>query len=128
MHVHLAGDRESRQVDFPLFLANGLTGVRDMWGDCTSPCASDDPRDTTGYAPPAATVQLWKHDVAAGVLLGPRIVAARWRGPGAKRMTLGSSPQRLTPDSRMQPTDRLMRMRADQPRHLTRSGRNAGTT
>jgi imidazolonepropionase-like amidohydrolase len=92
MHVHLAGDRESRQVDFPLFLANGVTGVRDMWGDCTSPCASDDSGDSTGFAPSAATVQSWKHDVAAGVLLGPRIVAASNILDGPKPFWPGSLP------------------------------------
>ncbi|MEO7238578.1 MAG: amidohydrolase family protein [Gemmatimonadales bacterium] len=76
MHIHLAGDRETRRVDFPLFIANGVTGVRDMWGDCTSPCASDNPEDTAGFAPPAATVQAWKRDIAKGLLLGPRLVTA----------------------------------------------------
>jgi hypothetical protein len=76
MHVHLAGNQETRTIDFPLFIANGVTGVRDMWGDCTTPCASGDLRDTSGYAPPASVVRKWKQDVANGLLLGPRVVAA----------------------------------------------------
>jgi imidazolonepropionase-like amidohydrolase len=59
MHVHLAGVAAnpawSRDVVLPLYLAHGVTGVRDM-----------------GSAPDA--VLAWRGEVAAGRLAGPRIV------------------------------------------------------
>jgi hypothetical protein len=100
MHVHLAGDRETRQVDFPLFLANGVTGVRDMWGDCIAPCASDNAADTSGYAPSAATVRRWKKDVATGIVLGPRVVAASNIFDGPKPLWPGSLPIHDTTEAR----------------------------
>jgi hypothetical protein len=42
MHTHLLGDRLVRLNLFPLIIANGITGVRDMWGDCDSACARND--------------------------------------------------------------------------------------
>src|SRR5450631_1850710 len=32
MHIHDGGDSATRYEYVPLFLANGVTGVRDMWG------------------------------------------------------------------------------------------------
>lgn len=54
MHVHLAKTGENT---LPLFLANGVTGVRDMGGD-------------------PALVLRWRDEIAAGKRLGPRIKAA----------------------------------------------------
>jgi hypothetical protein len=73
MHAHLPEDGQVRELDFPLYLANGVTGIRNMWGDCAKVCAG---RDSAGIAPPAAVVRALKQDVAAGTLLGPRIVTA----------------------------------------------------
>lgn len=54
MHVHLImGGEES----LPLFLANGVTSVRDMGGDF-------------------AVLKKWREQVAAGTLVGPRIKTA----------------------------------------------------
>lgn len=55
MHVHttIAGGRELLE----LYVANGVTGVRDMAGDWP-------------------TLTAWRNDVSAGRLLGPRIVAS----------------------------------------------------
>jgi imidazolonepropionase-like amidohydrolase len=55
MHVHTVMPG-GRQV-LPLYIANGVTGVRDM--------ASDWP-----------TIKAWRADIAAGSLIGPRIVAS----------------------------------------------------
>src|SRR6266566_800754 len=58
MHVHLIfGDwfPGAREITLPLFVANGVTGVRDMGSDL-------DP------------VLAWRKAIAAGSLLGPRIV------------------------------------------------------
>src|SRR5262245_42512954 len=66
MHVHLLGDRLVRTNMFPLFIANGITGVRDMWGDCDSICAAD---EADNFNPvPAAVLQRWKRDINSGAL------------------------------------------------------------
>lgn len=60
MHVHTAfGDwlPPNEQVTLPLFVANGVTGVRDMGGDLE-------------------ILNRWRADIAAGKLLGPRMVIA----------------------------------------------------
>jgi imidazolonepropionase-like amidohydrolase/ketosteroid isomerase-like protein len=68
MHVHTPADAETRAVYLPLEIANGITGVRVMWGG---------PDHLTERA-----------DVASGTLLGPRMVVATpvldgrmWRSP-----------------------------------------------
>jgi imidazolonepropionase-like amidohydrolase len=81
MHVHLVSERLVRTNSFPLFIANGITGVRDMWGDCESLCARND--DDVTRPVPAAVVQRWKREISSGALIGPRIVAssAIFEGP-----------------------------------------------
>jgi len=57
MHVHLVfGDwfPDARDISLPLFIANGVTGVRDMGSELD-------------------VVQGWRNDIAAGRLVGPRI-------------------------------------------------------
>jgi len=58
MHVHIVfGDwfPHGKDVTLPLFIANGITGVRDMGSDLE-------------------TLQQWRTEISAGALLGPRIV------------------------------------------------------
>ena len=60
MHVHLVfGDwfPDARDISLPLFIANGVTGVRDMGGDWE-------------------TLRAWRREIASGALVGPRIVAS----------------------------------------------------
>jgi imidazolonepropionase-like amidohydrolase len=60
MHVHtIFGDwiPGGKEVALPLFVANGITGVRDMGGDLEK-------------------LLLWRSEIAAGTLLGPRMVIA----------------------------------------------------
>lgn len=60
MHVHTVfGDWLPRdeKVTLPLFVANGVTGVRDMGGDL-------------------AVLKQWRAEIAAGTLLGPRMIIA----------------------------------------------------
>jgi imidazolonepropionase-like amidohydrolase len=60
MHVHSAfGDwfPGGRDIILPLFVANGITGVRDMGGDLP-------------------VLFAWRKDIAAGNLIGPRMVVA----------------------------------------------------
>lgn len=59
MHVHIAGLNAdpswSKAVLFPVLLANGVTGVRDMGGDLE-------------------TLLAWKREIESGALVGPHIV------------------------------------------------------
>ena len=63
MHVHLfnnASRRPPNEWAFPLFVANGVTGVREMW---TEPAAM-------------AVVDRWRTKTARGELVAPRVLAA----------------------------------------------------
>ena len=53
MHVH----EWNKEAFFPLFIANGVTGVRDMFS-------------------PLPQIKQWRADVAAGTTIGPKIAAA----------------------------------------------------
>ena len=58
MHVHMVfGDwfPRGKEVTVPLFIANGVTGVRDMGGELE-------------------VLQQWRKDISSGKMLGPRIV------------------------------------------------------
>jgi imidazolonepropionase-like amidohydrolase len=58
MHVHMVfGDwfPRGKEVTLPLFVANGITGVRDMGGELE-------------------VLQQWRKEISAGTLIGPRIV------------------------------------------------------
>jgi imidazolonepropionase-like amidohydrolase len=58
MHVHIAfGDwfPHAKEITLPLFIANGITGVRDMGSDLE-------------------LLQPWRNEITAGTLIGPRIV------------------------------------------------------
>ena len=60
MHVHTVfGDwlPKDEKITLPLFVANGITGVRDMGGDLD-------------------VLKVWRAEIAAGKLLGPRMVIA----------------------------------------------------
>jgi len=72
MHTHaFFGDRtpESRDLILPLFIANGVTGIRDMH---------------TFYPDPLKRLRYYRAGVADGSILGPRIVGAGFilGGPG----------------------------------------------
>jgi imidazolonepropionase-like amidohydrolase len=63
MHVHLFNNTSGSGTNnadryFPMFIANGVTGVRDMWTDL------EDLRE----------VRRWREERASGELVGPRIV------------------------------------------------------
>src|SRR6266536_1695792 len=58
MHVHMVfGDwfPRGKEVTLPLFIANGVTGVRDMGGELE-------------------VLQQWRKEISAGTLIGPRMV------------------------------------------------------
>lgn len=58
MHVHMVFGEwfpRGKEVTLPLFIANGVTGVRDMGGELE-------------------VLQQWRKDISTGKMLGPRIV------------------------------------------------------
>ncbi len=58
MHVHMAFGNwfpRGKEIAIPLFIANGITGVRDMGGELD-------------------VLQQWRTDISAGKMIGPRIV------------------------------------------------------
>jgi hypothetical protein len=57
MHVHSLWDSKRPSTFFPLFLANGVTDVREMGGPM-----------------PAVDQVRWRNQVASGAVLGPRLV------------------------------------------------------
>jgi imidazolonepropionase-like amidohydrolase len=86
MHVHTGNDRNTREVVYPLYVAHGVTGIRNMSADCFD-------------CPMASIEQVYerRRAVAAGDLIGPRVVAssdfAGSHEQAARRPTEGSSPQ-----------------------------------
>jgi hypothetical protein len=67
MHVHSSSDQITRETLLPLYVANGVTGVRDMKGDCYDPCWE--------LESSIEQVQTWRQEIADRTLVGPRIVA-----------------------------------------------------
>lgn len=67
MHVHTW----NKELFFPLYLANGVTGVRDMFGYIVQ-------------------INRWRQEIEAGTLVGPRIVAAGPIVDGPKPVWPGS--------------------------------------
>ena len=58
MHVHMVFGTwfpHGKEITLPLFIANGITGVRDMGGELE-------------------TLQQWRREIDAGTLIGPRLV------------------------------------------------------
>jgi imidazolonepropionase-like amidohydrolase len=74
MHVHTLAP-ERRDTYFPLFIANGITGVRDA-----------------GAWVPLPEIRRWRQELASGTLVGPRIVGVAGPlvdGPGATHVHTG---------------------------------------
>jgi Amidohydrolase family len=96
MHVHSAFGTwlpGGKEVILPLFVANGITGVRDMGSELD-------------------TVRAWKHDIAQGTMLGPRMVIAgpMLDGPVPR---FPASVSIKTPEDARAAVDRLQRDGAD---------------
>lgn len=96
MHVHMAfGDwfPHSKEIALPLFIANGITGVRDMGGELE-------------------VLQQWRKEISAGSLLGPRIVMS---GPmlDGPQPRFPSSIAIKTPDDGRRAVDDLKKRGAD---------------
>jgi len=96
MHVHMVfGDwiPKEERVILPLFVANGVTGVRDMGGDLE-------------------TLRSWRSQIAGGKLLGPRLVIAGPMLDGPMPRFPSSAPVKDAADAR-KIVDELKRDGAD---------------
>ena len=96
MHVHMVfGDwfPHSKEITLPLFVANGITGVRDMGGELE-------------------VLQQWRKDISAGTLLGPRIVMSGPMLDGPQPRFPSSIPIK-TPDDGRRAVDDLRKRGAD---------------
>jgi imidazolonepropionase-like amidohydrolase len=96
MHVHMVfGDwfPHGKEITLPLFIANGVTGVRDMGGDLD-------------------VLLEWRREIAAGTLLGPRMVIS---GPmlDGPQPRFPSSVAIATPQDGRRAVDDLKRRGAD---------------
>jgi imidazolonepropionase-like amidohydrolase len=67
MHTHSREDAFTRNFIFPLDIANGVTAIRDMNGDCVNNCNG---------RPNIYSINQWRKEIAEGSLIGPRIYAA----------------------------------------------------
>ncbi len=96
MHVHTVfGDwfPRGKEIALPLFIANGVTGVRDMGGELD-------------------VLQAWRKEIAAGTLLGPRMIIS---GPmlDGPQPRFPSSVAITTPDDGRRAVDDLKRRGVD---------------
>jgi len=96
MHVHMVfGDwfPRGKEVTLPLFIAKGITGVRDMGGELE-------------------VLQQWRKEISAGTLMGPRIVMS---GPmlDGPQPRFPSSIAIKTPEDGRRAVDDLKRRGAD---------------
>ena len=51
MHVHATNDEEDIPAFFPLFIANGVTGIRDMWGNLKGAAEAQATWDHIAHSP-----------------------------------------------------------------------------
>jgi imidazolonepropionase-like amidohydrolase len=96
MHVHLVfGDwfPRANEISLPLFVANGITSVRDMGSDLE-------------------TVQSWRDEIESGRMLGPRIMTAGRMLDGPKPR-FPSSLAVATPEDGRRAVDQLKQSGAD---------------
>ena len=96
MHVHMVfGDwfPRGKEITLPLFIANGITGVRDMGGELE-------------------VLEQWRKEIAAGTLTGPRMVMSgpMLDGPAPR---FPSSIVIKTPEDGRRAVDELKRRGAD---------------
>ncbi len=75
MHVHTG----RRDIFLPLYIANGVTGVRDMGGDIEDPSG-----ELSSMSGRYVQLSLWRAAIEEGSLLGPRLVIAGFLIDGFK--------------------------------------------
>jgi len=96
MHVHMVFGEwfpRGKAITVPLFIANGITGVRDMGSELD-------------------VLQQWRKEIEAGTMIGPRIVMAGPMLDGPKPR-FPSSIAITTPDDGRRAVDELKRRGAD---------------
>ena len=90
MHTHTSSIPITRNIFLPLFVANGVTGIRNMASDCFG---SEQPDCTwEAFADPLPSIyefKAWREEIEGGTLIGPKIVAgsAMLDGPGDEAST-----------------------------------------
>ncbi|MDX1531839.1 MAG: hypothetical protein R3362_09970, partial [Rhodothermales bacterium] len=90
MHAHTSSIPITREIFFPLFIANGVTGIRNMKSDCFESEQPDCIWEV--FADPLPSIyefKAWREEMEAGTLVGPRVVAgsAMLDGPGDEEST-----------------------------------------
>ena len=95
MHAHTLSIPIARDIYFPLFIANGVTGIRSMKTDCFESEQPDCFEE--GLADPIPSIydiKTWRKEIQAGTLIGPRIVAgsAMLDGPGPDEQSTPFNP------------------------------------
>jgi len=75
MHVHTG----RKDVFLPLYIANGVTGVRDMGGDIEDPGG-----ELSSLSARYIQLSLWREAIEEGSLIGPRLVIAGFLIDGFK--------------------------------------------
>ncbi len=79
MHVHLTASGKTTEVELPLFIANGVTGVRVM--------GADRPNPNPAVTPGLDAHRAWQRQIEAGTLVGPRLLSlASWAVNGGAGM------------------------------------------
>ena len=81
MHAHTSSDRITREVVYPLFVANGVTGIRNMNGDCFESGA----KACFPLHAPIGKARVRRGEVVAGTLVGPREVDGSTHADGPPR-------------------------------------------
>lgn len=90
MHGHTSSDHITRKLVFPVYIAHGVTGIRDLKGDCIEPCWE--------LSTPIEAARAREADIARGELVGPRVVAGSAFANGASAR--GSLPTQTPEDAR----------------------------
>lgn len=89
MHAHAIDERGTRQLAFPLEIASGVTGVREMFADCYPPCVNKGTEDDNITI---EDVRKWRRQFDEGRIVAPRIVASSALVDGPKVIWTGSIP------------------------------------
>ena len=85
MHAHIAVNARPLEIDFPLFIAHGVTGLRVMNADCRQPAPEQ--RSCLEY------YRKLQRDVETRAVLGPRLIAlGSWAVNGAAGVTEAMPP------------------------------------
>ena len=81
MHAHLFERRGAIDIDMPLLVANGVTGIREMGSDCVAAATLGDC---------LAQRRTWQRQIEAGDLLAPRLLAlSSWPVDGPRGLPKG---------------------------------------